>query len=421
MKERFKQAVKHPLVSGSVVILVGSMMANVLSWLFNLGAGRLLASAAEYGTLIALVSVFNIFSVFSTTISTVFTKFTATYVAQKKEHLIGSLFISGSLWVGMLSFLVVGFLILFASYISHFLNIDSVVFVILTSAALFFSFLSYVTIGIIQGLLKFGFFCFINIFSSLIKLVLGLGLIAIGFKVLGAISAIFLSVLVTYLLAFISLIKFLRKIKKNNFVIPNLKKNLLLYALPVFLSNIGITAFISIDVILVKHFFSATVSGQYAALSIMGRSIFYAVAPIGFVLFPIIAQKKERKEKLTGTLLLATLIVQIPSIFLSFIYFVFPKFVLKIFYPAKEYAVLYPYLGQFSIFILLYLLCFILNTFYLSIGKTRVFIFTVAANILEIIYIVFFHKDIYQIIFGLIVVSFVLLLSLISYYFLKKD
>lgn len=415
MKILINRTIKNPLILGSSILVIGSMLANILNYFFNLGAGRFL-TPSDYGSFIALISIFNIFSVFSLTISAVFTKFTAMFVAQKRENAIGSLFVSGSLWIGAFSLLMCGLIILFSTQISNFLNISFRGLIVITSAVLFLSFLSYVGIGIIQGLLKFGFFVFLNIFSSFVKLTLGLGLILLGFRVFGAMIAIFVSVILTYIFIFLPISKFLKKRSIIKLSIPGLRNKLSMYALPVLLSNIGITALTTMDIILVKHFFDGTSAGHYAALSIMGRSIFYAISPIAFVLFPLIAQKKERKEKLMGTLLLAIIIALVPSICLSAIYFVFPQFVLSIFYPGKEYVVLTSYLGAFSIFILLYLFSYIFNMFYLSIGDTNIYIFTLVAATLEILFISFFHQSFSQIITGLIIISFLLTISLLLYY-----
>ena len=414
MKEIIKSVIKHPLISGSTIIFAGSMAANILNYIFNLGMGRFLLES-EYGTFISLISVFNIFSVFSTTINTVFTRFSAVLVGQQKEESIGQLFITGSQWIGAIAFFVTSLIILFSHQISSFLNINSKILIIITALALFFSYLSFVGSGILQGLLRFGYYSFINIFSSLVKLILGLAFIFLGFKVFGAMSAFFLSAMVGYLLAFFALYKFLKKRKDKNFSIPNLRKKLSLYALPVFLANIGMTAFTTMDIILVKHFFNPTTAGQYAAVSTMGRSIFFAVSPIALVLFPLVAQKKERGENLTGIVLLSLLLIGVPALFLSLFYFVFPEVVRTIFYPSFSKTI-NQYLGSFSIFIFFYTLAYILNIFYLSIGKINVCIITILIALLESILIWFFHSDIGLVINILIISSFLLLFCLLLYY-----
>lgn len=415
MKKIIHIAFKHPLISGSTIVVVGSMASNILSYFFNLSMGRFLFPS-DYGILISLVSVFNIFSVFSITISTVFTKFSAIFVAQKKEQLVGSLFISGTKWVGIMAFLIAFLIFLFSLQISSFLNISSPVLVDLIALSLLLSYLWSVGFGVLQGILKFTFISFMNVFSSFIKLILGLIFVFLGFKVMGAVSAIFLTAVISYILVFFPLYKFLKTGTNKDISLKNLRKRLSAYAIPVFLSNIGVTAFITIDIILVKHYFDPTIAGQYAAISTMGRAIFFVVAPIGIVLFPLIAQKKEKGESLSGTVLLSLILVAVPSIFLSLIYFIFPDLVRSIFYPSNEYRVVSRYLGQFSIFILFYVFSYLLNTIYLSIGKVRACVFTIAGSILEIVLIFLFHKDIGQVIDVMMVSSFLLLISLLLYY-----
>lgn len=415
MRKHVYTLARHPLILGSSVIFAGSMAASLLSYFFNLVMGRFL-SVADYGTFASLISIFNIFSVFSIAIMMVFSKLAASLAGQKKEKLIGSLFVAGSVWVGIISLIICLLLVAASGWMSSFLNINSPVLILVTVAAMFFSFLSGVSSGILQGLLKFNYFSFLNILSSIVKLVLGIVFVFAGYKVFGAIMAFFLSSLAGFIFAFFPLYKFMKYKVDDGFTLLSLHQKAYSYALPVFFSSIGITALMSTDIILVKHYFNPTVAGQYAALALMGRSIFYVVSPISSVLFPLIAQKKERKERLTGTLLLSIVLIGLPSLFLSLVYFVFPQVVLRIFFPAVTYASLAPHLGPFSIFVFLYSLSFLMNSFFLSIGKTNVLFFTMAAAIAEGIVISLFHENITQVVYGLIIVSFLLLFSLLIYY-----
>lgn len=415
MKDKVILLIKHPLILGSSILFIGSLIASVLNYLFNLGMGRLL-TVSDYGTFASLISIFNIFSVLTSAIIMIFSKYAATLVGQRKETLIGSLVIAGNLWVGAIAVFVCGILVLLSAQIANFLNITSETYILLTIAALFVSFLSGVAGGAFQGLLNFTASSFVNISSSLVKLALGLTFVYFGGKVLGAILAFFISIFSSYTFSLLILLKYLRFKAKDGFTISSLHKKAYAYAIFVFFSNIGIIALISLDIILVKHYFDPTIAGQYAALSLMGRSIFYVVAPISAVLFPLIAQKKEKKERLTDTLLLSAFLVGFPSAILSIIYFSFPEVILKIFFPAKVYLPLAPALGPFSIFIFLYSISYILNSFYLSLGKTKVFVLTLAAAIAEALFIFIWHKNIGEIINDLIASTFLLLLGLLLYY-----
>lgn len=416
MKKYMRTIISNPLVSGSTVVLIGTFLANFLSYLFTIGMANLLSNS-DFGIIASLIAVINILSILASTIMTVFTKFSASYIGQNKKYLISTLFTQGNNWVGIISLLITLIIMIFSYQIAAFLHINNIVLVYLVALTLFFTFLTSVGQGILMGLLEFVPNSLINIVSALAKLVLAVSLVYLGLNVFGAIFAIFLANMIGYVVVFIIMKRYLKKTQRDTQEsIPNLQHQLVQYGFPVFLSSLGITAFISLDIILVKHFFSEDLVGQYAKLSLMGRSIFYLVVPIASVAFPLFAQKKERKERLFGTLLLSMFLVGVPLFIISIIYFLFPTLIIYIFTPAQPALNLAPYLGLFSVFIILFSFSYLLNNFYLSIGKTRVFFLTMIGSFLEVIYIVFFHQNLYQIIVGLIGVSFLLLVSLLLYY-----
>ncbi len=415
MKKYFISLIKHPLIAGSSVLFAGSIVASSLNYLFNLVMGRFL-SISDYGIFAVLISIFNIFSVFTTALSMVFAKFTASLVGKRQEEKIGSLLIAGSIWIGILSFLLCTLLATISSGISIFLNINSTFLVLIVVSALFFSSLWSVSSGVMRGLLKFYSHSFIRIISSISRLALGVSFVFLGYKVFGAIMAFSFSWLAAYIFSFYPLRKIINRKANDSFTLSSLHKKAFPYAISVFLSNIGITAFIWLDIILVKHYFTPTIAGQYAALSFMGRAIFYFVSPVSAAFFPIIAQKKAKEEKLTGTLILSIILISIPAVFLTLIYFIFPKNILGIFFPGSKYVAIIPFLGPFSISTLFYVISFLLNSFYLSINKTKVFLITLTGAMLESIVIIVFHNSIDQVVKGLIIVSFLLLASLLLYY-----
>lgn len=411
----FKIFLKHPLISGSAILFIGSMGGNILGYLFNLIMGRLLL-AEDYGILAALISIFSIFSVFSTTIAITFTRFTAVFVGKNKEEGLPTLFGKGTKWVGLASVLITIILLLLNKQIEQFLNIKDTILIVFVSFTLFISFMASVPTGILQGLMKFIPISIIGILSVLSKIIFAVVLITLGFKIFGAVLAILLSSILGYFFIFIFLNRYLKKHKATNIFLPNLRREVLAYALPVFFASLGITLFSSLDVILVKHFFQPLIAGQYAALSLMGKSIFYAVGPVIAVFFPLITQKKEKGEDIFKTLVLAVLLVGIPSLMLSILYFLFPSFIVNIFFPAKIYRTVIPYLGYFSIFVFIFILISLFNSLYLTFSKTKVFLFTIGGSILEILSISLYHKNIGEVVMDLIVVSSILFLALLLYY-----
>lgn len=380
--------------------------------------GRLL-SVSDYGILASLGSLFNIFIVFSIVVTIVFSKFSASLIGQKKEYMIGALLKRGSYLTGLLSLAIAVCLFLLTDKIRVFLHIDNTVLIHMITISLFFTLLLSVISGILQGILRFGLYSIIFIISSLSKFIFGIIFIFFGWTLFGAVIVIPLSTILGYCIGLFSMKKYILQ-SDVNLALPGLHKELSRYAYPVFLSTLGLTIINTVDIILVKHYFSSFIAGEYAALSLMGRSIFFVVAPITSVFFSLIAQKKERNESLKNTILLSAVLIGIPCLLLSAIYFSQPLFILKIFFPAKEYEMIAPYLGLFSVFIFLYTACYFINSYYLSIGKTYVFILPLVMSVAETIVLVFLHKSLLQIIWVLISVSFLLLILLLLYYPIQK-
>lgn len=416
MKKKIYKVISHPLISGGAVIIIGSSIGNVFNYLFNLSMGRLL-TVVEYGILASLISLFNIFIVFSVSITTVFSKFSASFIAKNKNDHIGILFKKGTMFIGLIGLIITLLIIIMSASIANFLKIKDILLIDLIAISLFFSFLSSVASGILQGLFRFFNYSMVYVLGALSKVILAIIFVFLSFHVFGPVWAILLSTGIAYLAAIYSLKNFLYKDKIKGLVLPNLHGELVSYGLPVLLSSIGLTLIYTMDVILVKHFFSGVAAGQYAALSLMGRSIFFIVAPLSSVFFTLIAQKKERNENLSGTVFMSVALTAAPAIILSGVYFLFPGLILHVFFPAKEYLVLVPYLGPFSIFILFYTLSNLLNSYYLSIGQTSVYFLTLIAAILEILYIVLFHNSLTQVVNGMVLLSFLLLIALLMYGF----
>lgn len=416
MREKINLVIKHPLISGSAVIIIGSMVGNIFNYLYNLGMGRLL-SVSEYGILASLISVYNIFIVCSTTLVTVFSKFSASFVGKNQEHLIGGLFKKGTIFVGIVGLIFSAFIIIISFKLTVFLKIKEPILIDIVALSVFFSFMASVTSGVLQGLLKFFRFSVVYTASSLLKFIFGLIFVLFGFRIFGATTAILLSSVSAYVLGFLLLRVYIKnKNSDNHLSLSNINRELSKYAFPVLLSNLGLTLIYMMDIILVKHFFSEVAAGQYAALSLMGRSIFFVVLPITSVFFPIVAQKKERNEKLLKIVIASAALIGLPSLILLGVYFILPKLVLLVFFPAKEYLILSSYLGPFAIFILFYTFSNFLVNYYLSIGKTKVYILTLLAAAVEVFLIIFFHDTIYQVVSVLITISFLLLISLLLYY-----
>lgn len=412
MNQQVNKLLNHPLIKGSAIIVLGTLAANFFNFLYNLFMSRNL-SIEDYGTLASLVSLISLPILISNAITPTVVKFAGSYFATKKFELLRGFYIKiAKLYLYICLSIAVIFLV-FLQQISNFFHITDLNILIITIFIIVVAFMGAINMAFLQAKLAFGFQVVVSLVNALVKLAIGFFAVLSGFAVGGATFSILLGGIVSYLISFIPL-KFVFDKKMK---LPSIDtRSLFSYGITSAITTFGLTIFITADVILVKHFFDPLMAGLYAGLSLIGRVIFYISGPIGTVMFPIIIQKHSRNENFVNTLRLALFFVLAPSVLMTISYFLFPEFFIIFFLKKTEYLAIQPFLGYFGIYISLYGFVYILSMFYLSIKKTKIFIFVLLTALTQLLLIVIFHDSIEQILTILIATMAILAILLLLYY-----
>jgi O-antigen/teichoic acid export membrane protein len=239
-------------------------------------------------------------------------------------------------------------------------------------------------------------------------------LAALGFRVGGAIAAIALATLLTVVLGYKLLLyhlplNFFGKINRN----VSFEK-IGTYSLAVFLSNLALTSLYTMDIVLARHFLTPLEAGGYAALSVLGKIIFFAASPIMMVMFPVVSARQANGENYRKVVVLSLLLVLSVSLGVSSLYFLLPQLMVGLLY-GQDYLSFSSSLGSFAIFISLYSLCSLLLNFFLSVSKVKIVALPVILAGLQVILINFYHEGISQILAMNILVTIILLLGLLLY------
>ncbi len=405
MKQKVLRLVRHPLFSGSAVMIIGTNLNNVLSYLFHLFMGRMLGPAA-YGEMAALFSLIILVSTVPSSLSLAVIKFVSS--AKNPDSL--SRFMSLILvWSGLVGGVITLLLLLFSRPLSSFLNLSSPVPVFIISWAFVFLLPSFALKSALQGLLQFNSYVVNILAESGSKLLFGILFVQIGWSVSGSISGILVSTLIGLFIGYLYVSKTVRFAFPKFFPLGSFLR----YSVPVMIYSLAGTSLFTTDLILVKHFFSPFDAGTYAALSTMGKIIIFGAGPVSGVMFPLVSRRHASHDHyrkifwygfaLTGAICLAVLAV----------YFAFPRFAVSLLYGHK-YLQAAGLLFPFGIFITLYTLSSFLVGFFLSVSYTRVVWITVLAAVAQIIGIFLFHSTIFSVIFVSIIVSLLLFLGLLA-------
>ncbi len=414
MKTLITKLFNNPLISGSSILFIGSLSGNFFHFLFNLFMSRNL-SVVDYGVLASIMSLITLPSLLYSAITPTVVSFAAMYFANNQLGHVHGLFIKinrVAISIG-LSFLLI--FTLFSTQIGAFLHIKNSPLLIITGGLLvLIGFLSVVTASFIQAKLSFLFLSIVNFLLGFLKFIFGVLFLFWGFGIQGALSAVALSALVTYLMSFYPM-KF---IFQKRIDIPHVQYNeIIRFAIPATCSLVSITCFITIDILLAKHFLSAKDAGLYAGLALAGKVIFFFSAPIGMAMFPLIVQKKAKNENYQAIFLLSLLLVLIPSLSISLFYYLFPHFSILFFLKKTEYLQIANFLWIYGIYMTVYSLLSVMTNYFLSIRKTKIFLPLAVGACAQSLLIWFFHNSFLQIITISFIIVCLLVIILLGYFF----
>lgn len=391
------------LVRGSFFVFLASNFASLGNFLYNLAMGRMLAPAA-YGELEAILSLSVLFAVPMSVLSIFVVKIVSSSWGQKKQAEVQAFLTSYRRKLFMIGLSGSVFLLLFSPILIRFLNLTSVLSVVFLSLFFLLSGLSTINNGGLQGMLSFGFLAVNGIVGTAVKLFVSVVLVFLNFQLSGALFGPFFGSLIGLLLSILELKSIFKGVAltKNEISPAVLKKTFF----PILFASLALMAFMTMDVILARHFFSRSVSGEYAAIAVLGKIIFYAVGPVISVMFPLISSRASNGTPYLLPLLGSLAMVTGVGSLISFAFFMFPNLIMGLLFAGK-YTGVAPYLGPYSFYMVLFSVNSLLTYFLLSVSYFRpmwlLFVISLLAGFLMFL----FHGSISQLIWINVSVSFV--------------
>lgn len=413
MRKRIKIIASNPLISGSVVIFLGGILASFLSFLTNIVFSRNL-SLPDYGAYVSVVSLILLAVIPASSVIPAIVALAGPFYAHDDNASLKALYFKFLKPIFLSGLILSIVFIVFIKPIGAFLHLENQTILILSFITVLMGFVGTVNLAFMQARLSFKILSFSNITSSATRLIAGTLLVLAGFGLSGALTAFFLSTLAPLAIGFISL----RSFFASKFIeTPHISyRSLIVNGIPSAISVFAINAFISTDIILVKHFFSADNAGLYAGLSLIGKVIFYLSAPIGNVMFPIAVRKFSKNENFNRIFVMSFALVSGIGTCMVAFYFLFPEFTTIFFLKNKEYLRIAPLLAFYGLYMALYSLLTVVMYFFLSIKKNWVSYLIMGGALLQALLIAIFHHDFATVIGNSIVVVSLLLIILLLYY-----
>ncbi|MFA6995154.1 MAG: oligosaccharide flippase family protein [Patescibacteria group bacterium] len=401
MKLNLKQLLSDKFVRGTFWLTAVSFIGSVFNYLVHPILTRHLA-IAEYGDFQAILSFMTIVGVISTVVSTTLTKKISSLAAEHPEE-IDALRRRASFrlfFVGLTAFVLI---VIFSSPLNSLLKISEPAVLIISSLSLLYVFPLIVNRATLTGLQVFSALSLSSLLDAASRLLLTVVFVAIfPWGLLGASYSLALAGLAAFLIIFWQ-IKKLKLTPASADYKPSLRI-MWRYALLVLWFTALYQFFYNFDMLFVKSFFSPEEAGLYGALLTIGRIIYFIGGSVPLVMFPVLAGLKDdqgnRRHAILGKSLLLMSGLTVPT---YLVIALFPEFVIKIIVGVK-YLSLVIYLPSFALVILLLTILTVLSQYFLALAKRRGLVVLSFAALLEIILLILWHDNIWEIIHSLTVV-----------------
>lgn len=383
------------LVKGSFWLTVGGMIVNIGGYFFNLLMGRML-TPGEYGSVMTLMSLFIIVSLPSAMITTVTTKFSADFQARKEKEKISRMVLKLTQYAFIGAVIIVLLFFFLRIPIQSFFKIKDTWLIPFVGIMIGTGLISSINQGVYRGFLMFKTLAVLGVIAVAIKVVVGWVLISRHLAVFGALIAVFLSILIPFLLSFFPI--------KNYFIgIPTrssgIRNKIISFSLPTFAVTAASTFYLNADLLLVKHYFSSEEAGIYAGASVIGKAIFYALVPISTVFFSLISQGYARKGSIKKELWLSFISTMFGGICAVLIYYFYPQFIVRIFFPQAEYTAVANYIFYYGLYMMLFSIVFLFVNFFLAIEYSSMAYLSFLFALVQLILIFLMHQSLLTVLY----------------------
>jgi O-antigen/teichoic acid export membrane protein len=207
---------KDTLAKQGLLLFSANFIFQSLNFFYQFAMGRLLGPA-DYGVLGVLFSIAYLLLAPINTIQTVLTKYITTFLAEKRLGAIKFLFTKSLRKIFIVSFITFIVFLSISYWLSKFLNIDNVWYIVVFGTFFLIAFITALVRGFLQGLQKFKLLGVNLLVEGASKLSIGIMLVLIGFKLYGAITAITLSLSLAFILGFVYLSKKMKTCQTEHF------------------------------------------------------------------------------------------------------------------------------------------------------------------------------------------------------------
>jgi len=310
-------SLQSAILSGSMTLLVGSVLVSVINLVYNIVLARSLG-ATGFGHAVSVYTLLMLLSAVTLSFQFVCAKFVAKNVSLAAKAAVYSSLHRRSWQVGIL----VGTALALASHaISRYLNLPGAMLISLLGVGTAFYIPLGVRRGLLQGTCDFRRLSFNFVLEGVIKLGATFAFLVLGLGVQGVIAAVSASVVFAYLSAGPP-----PELKTAPQAVLPASVFEGIQAIVFFVGQVIIN---NVDILLVKHFFPPATAGLYAAVAVVGRVVYMFAWSVVSSMFPISASVEHDEPNRRAVVITPLLLVMLIALLSLFGLWLLPNMVWK--------------------------------------------------------------------------------------------
>lgn len=406
----------NELIFDAAKIFTGTLLIGGLDLLYHLISVRIL-KPEDYGILNSLISFLMLAIMIIHPLAMNFIRFFAEQMAINNLKSTYGIFLNIIRHLLILASVIFLLMLLASSFIAKFINIP-VVLLIIIGGIVSLSLFSKTLLSLLLGIQKFKMYTLVLASSSFVKLISGVILMYFGLRSIGGLLGLLMQpVFVIFISIF--LLPFIFPERKHALNSKQIKPSLIYrFVFPNFIVMLSFAIFTNIDILLVKHFFSAIETGYYSIAQMIGKIVFFSCSCVGMIILPktteAFVSNNSVRKLLYKSLFLSSLICFIVtgSIFL------FPHLILRILV-GNHNPTSISLMGLYALAMSFNALLWIMINFSLAINNLEFKWMLLLLSLLEVFFIYACHPTLKVII--LIVMNFSIISFLIVYSSIYKS
>lgn len=302
------------------------MWASLLAWALNYAYYPLMLqymSLEDFWVFGSIMGLLNIIWVLCTGIVLFLNKEISKNINNSWK--IKNIFISSLKILALLGLLWSIIFALLSPVFANYFNINNIWYFVLVASTIVLSFCSVVIQSTLRGLKKFTFLSFTQLLSPVMKLIIGVWLVAAWYNIYGAIFWVILSWLLSLIISLIFVSQLFRSVTKTwstkelfaEFVTH--KKDISQY----FLVSFFFALFMNIDVIFVQNIFDTSSAWIYVGIAVLWKFLIFLLLSVETVYYgQIMEHKRENipRHIIINPLVIMTLVIVWAIVFNIFLW-----------------------------------------------------------------------------------------------------